>query len=247
MPSKLAVLGLLLLCGSRSVPAHEPSANERFLFDAVNHERLNRELPPLRWDSTLADAARAHARRMAGADSLSHQLPGEPDLVARVKDAGTHFSRVAENVARGVEAEDLHAGWMQSPGHRRNILDPQLNALGIAVVEKRGVLFAVQDFAHAVPRLSLEQQEQEVGRLLRAYGLTIRGNTEDARKTCRSAEAYFGPAPVSIFRFDAPELDRLPERLEQKLKGGGYRSAAVGACINGEDRFTGFRIALLLY
>jgi uncharacterized protein YkwD len=127
------------------------SAPEQALFDAANRERTARRLAPLKWSAALASAARAHARRMAQANALSHQFSGEMDLGTRVRVAGVRFRAVAENVAQGPSAAVIHAQWMNSPPHRANLLDPELDSIGIAVAERNGQLFAVQDFSQASP------------------------------------------------------------------------------------------------
>lgn len=126
-----------------------PSAAEQTIFDLANRERAALKLPPLKWNTGLATSARQHAQKMAQAGTLSHQFPGETDMGMRVRMAGVRFSSVAENVAQGPSAAVLHQEWMHSPAHRDNILDPELDSLGVAVVERNGELFAVQDFALA--------------------------------------------------------------------------------------------------
>jgi len=127
------------------------SAPEQALFDAANRERAARRLAPLKWNAALASAARAHAQKMAQAGTLSHQFPREMDLGTRVRVAGIRFRAVAENVAEGPSAAGIHAQWMKSPPHRANLLDPELDSIGIAVAERKGQLFAVQDFSQATP------------------------------------------------------------------------------------------------
>jgi uncharacterized protein YkwD len=60
-----------------------------------------------------------------------------------------HFISAAENVAQGPTAAVIHQEWMNSPPHRENLLDPELDSMGVAVVARNGELFAVQDFALA--------------------------------------------------------------------------------------------------
>ena len=86
---------------------------------------------------------------MAQAGAISHQFPGEPDMGMRIRAAGVRFTAAAENVAQGPGAEFIHRQWMNSPSHRDNILDPELDSLGVAIVERQETLFAVQDFARA--------------------------------------------------------------------------------------------------
>jgi uncharacterized protein YkwD len=126
-----------------------PSQAERVIFDSANRERTARNLPLLRWNTGLAVAARRHAQAMAQKGALSHQFPGEPAMGMRIRLAGVQFNSAAENVAQGPSAAVLHDEWMNSPAHRDNILDPELDSIGVAVVERNGELFAVQDFALA--------------------------------------------------------------------------------------------------
>jgi len=124
----------------------QPTASELRLLDAVNRERRERGLKVLRWDPALALAAMRHAEEMAKHNAISHQFPGEPGLAARVNKAGVHFMAVAENVAQAQSTVTIHNLWMGSSGHRANILDKDMDSLGVAVVERNGDLFAVEDF-----------------------------------------------------------------------------------------------------
>ncbi len=135
-----------------SAPARQaPSKDEQALFDAANRERTEQRLTPLKWNAALASAARAHAQKMAQANRIDHQFPGEMDLGTRIRMAGVRFRAVAENVAQGPSAAEIHKLWMNSPPHRANLLDPDMDSIGIAAVERNGQLFAVQDFTQASP------------------------------------------------------------------------------------------------
>jgi uncharacterized protein YkwD len=163
--------------------APQTASAERALFDAANHERAAQGLAQLRWDNALANAARDHAQLMAERNTLSHQFPGEAALQDRARVAGARFTEIAENVAEGPSADVIHASWMHSPPHRANLLDPELTAIGIAVVGSvsrdgagrggAGMLFAVQDFSQSVASLSLVEQEKQVAAALAAHGLQV--------------------------------------------------------------------------
>ena len=72
------------------------------LFQSANRERVARGLQPLSRNASLGSAAQQHAERMAAAGVLSHQFPGEPDLVARIQQQGLAVATVAENVAEAL-------------------------------------------------------------------------------------------------------------------------------------------------
>jgi len=185
-----------------------PTGSEKFLFDAVNHDRTSEGLQALKWDANLASAARAHAREMVERNRLSHQFNGEPDLMKRVQTAGARFSRLAENVAAAPSVNELHIGWMNSIPHRNNIMNPGLTAIGIAVEMRGEQYFAVQDFSTAISALTKEEQEKKVGQLLKARGLHIAENSEDARKACDRSVAIPGVRALGILHFETPDLNQ---------------------------------------
>jgi uncharacterized protein YkwD len=245
----IALAVIALLTTSYSVYAQsEVSTAERALFDALNRERSAKGLPPLHWDAALASAAREHASRMAQGNVLSHQLPGEPQVQDRATQAGARFTTIAENIAVAPNSATIHSAWMQSPHHRENILDPELNGVGIGVVKGSDGLFAVQDFSQAVANLNFKQQEQEVIANLNIQGMRAPRATNDARKTCEMDRGFAGTRPLSVTRFETADLTKLPFDLEQKLRSGRYHSAAVGACEGGSSAgFTHFKLVVELF
>jgi uncharacterized protein YkwD len=149
--SRIAFLPVicLVLFAAAGVAQNKAASPERELFDATNRERSAHGLPALQWNDALAVAARKHANEMAHKDALSHQFPGEPSLPSRVKQAGAHFVWLSENVALGPNTSLIHAEFVKSPPHRANILDTDMNVMGIGIVERNGQLFAVEDFSKA--------------------------------------------------------------------------------------------------
>ena len=170
----------------------QPNTPEAILFNAANRDRATAGLPAFHWDANLAEAARLHAERMAQHNTLSHQLPGEAALQDRAQQAGARFSMIAENIAEGPSPQGLHTQWMNSAPHRANLLDRQLNSIGIAVVQRGNVFFAAEDFAATVPHLSFEEQEAQVRAQLADYGLRLESDAADARKTCAMDRGFAG-------------------------------------------------------
>jgi uncharacterized protein YkwD len=227
-------------------PAESP---ERFLFDSTNRERATRGLPEISWDDALAASAAQHADQMADRQTLSHQFPGEPNLASRVVQAGASFIALAENVALAPTAAELHTEWMNSPPHRANLLDPDLNMIGIAVVARDGELYAVEDFSHAVPALTIEQQEARLASIAKARGLQPLGDHEEARRACATGqEPAGGTRAFYLMRFDTASLDDFPDALNRTIASRRYHQAAIGACTsNRADGFGGYRVAVLLF
>lgn len=142
------LIGCMIAFVTLSASAQDSSARaERQLLAATNREREAHGLQALRWNAALAEAARRHAELMVEHQTISHQFAGEPSLPTRATQAGVQFSALAENVAEAPNYQEIHNLWMHSPGHRANILDPNLTSIGIAVAASNGEFYAVQDFS----------------------------------------------------------------------------------------------------
>jgi hypothetical protein len=243
----ILTLVVLIVAASGS---HAQTVTEQTLLQLANQARTQRNLPPLRWDNSLSKAARAHLQWvLRNPNQLLHQYPGEPDLVTRGASAGAHFGTIAENIGgHGDNPAALHQIWMTTPTHRANLLDPNLNVVGIAVVEDQGLLYAVEDFAHDVPALTPSSVEGQVAKLLQAQGLAPAASNEDARKTCTMPQGQAG-TPKLVIQWDGSDVSHLPDAVLQQLNKTRYTSAAVGACPGRQpnQQFTTYHIAVLLY
>jgi uncharacterized protein YkwD len=94
--------------------------------------RASNNLPGLSADSTLERAAIEQAGYMAGSGRMDHTTGWGKDFAARMKDNGIGGA-AAENIAVGdIELEELFSRWMNSSGHRRNMLDPRFTRFGLA-------------------------------------------------------------------------------------------------------------------
>jgi uncharacterized protein YkwD len=125
------------------------STAEMQSFTLVNRTRRAEGLPALKWNDSLAAAARRHAGQMAQHGSAEHGFAGEPGLAARVTRAGVRFVSLSENVAQGPGVTAIQAEFLNSPNHRANMLDSNMDSVGIGIVRRGGQLFAVEDFCKA--------------------------------------------------------------------------------------------------
>ena len=218
------------------------------LLQATNQDRSSQGLESLHPDSALTKAAWKHAQRMVASGTLSHQLPGEPDIIVRVQQVGLHCSTVAENVAEAPTAGQINNEWMNSPAHRANLLDPRVNTVGIAIVEHRGELYAVEDFARVVPSMSRPQQEEQVASQLARHGIRVRTGDALAEGYCSGTPSGTRPLPALVVRYSTVDLTQLPTRVAQGIGNGTYHSAVVGACNPAnQSGFTAYQIVILLY
>ena len=125
------------------------SAAEQQLFAEANRAREAQGLAELKWDEALAAAARRHAGVMAQHGSAEHGFAGEPNLASRANKAGAHFVYLAENVIKGTSAGGIQAEFLKSARHRANMLDTDMDSMGVGVVERGGQMFAVENFSKA--------------------------------------------------------------------------------------------------
>ena len=243
-PPLLLALALL----TSSAPAQSPA--EQTLLQLANQARATHNLPPLRWDANLAQAAHAHLQWVTRSPGeLLHQYPGEPDLIARGAHSGARFGTIAENIgARGENPAALQQIWMTTPTHRANLLDPNLNAVGIAVIEDQGLLYAVEDFARSVPVPQSAEIETRVAQLLQQHGIAPAASNADARSTCEMPKGNAG-SPKMVIQWDGPNPTLLPDVLLKQIATGNYTTAQVGACPSQQanQTFTLYHVAVLLY
>ena len=143
----------------------------------------------------------------------------------------------------------IHTAWMNSPGHRENLLDPVVDSVGISVMRRNGQLYAVQDFGRTVTVLTLDAQEEQVANLVASASSMQVNSSADARRTCSMDTGYAGQRqPWFVMRYTAGALDKLPDQLVTKLNSGKYRQAVVGACTTKDKQpFSSYSIAVLLY
>ena len=95
---------------------------------------------PLRLSAQLAHAAARHAQDMAQHHYFEHQDRGGHTPADRVRATGYAELRVGENIALGpLSTEDAIAGWLKSPGHCENLMDPNFQEMGIAFAREQGM------------------------------------------------------------------------------------------------------------
>lgn len=109
------------------------SETEQEVLELANAERKKAGLPPLRPSVLLMKAARKHTEEMARRGTLNHELNGQGPA-QRVSALGYAWSQVGENIAHGqrTPAEAMNS-WMNSSGHRANLLSSGYSEIGIGV------------------------------------------------------------------------------------------------------------------
>lgn len=195
-------------------------AAEMALLHYSNLERRRAGLAELKPDEALALAARHHAQEMVRLHYFAHESPTPEQMTPalRVARAGSAAQSVGENLARvpaGAGApQEAVQGWMDSPGHRANLLHPAFTHVGFGMaVSSRGDAYIVQvlaalplELSHAEVRsLHLEERLVEVVFDLREARDVLIGYGEEqlppetlSPGTHTRTFVYAGPEPVYI-------------------------------------------------
>ncbi len=130
----------------------ESSLTEEGVVQLTNEQREISGLPPLRVNAQLQESARQKLQDMLSHQYFSHESPSGKGVGDFMDEAGYEFILAGENLALGdfKDDQDLVQGWMDSEGHRKNILNEDYQEIGVAVMkgiyEGRETWLAVQHF-----------------------------------------------------------------------------------------------------
>ena len=123
------------------------SSFEIELVDLVNQERMRNSLMPLAIHPALQNAALAHSQDMSANDFFGHVGSDGATFLERLMRAGyTNITAAGENIAEYPGVDQAEVGFMNSPGHRANILG-DYTRVGIGIVNRNGTYFITLWFA----------------------------------------------------------------------------------------------------
>ena len=121
------------------------TAYENEVISLVNAERAKVGLPALSADSGAVDAAHIRAKEIV--QSFSHTRPDGRSCFTAAADLGVSYRTAGENIAYGYATpQQVVSGWMNSEGHRKNILSSSFSKIGVGCYESSGVLYWSQFF-----------------------------------------------------------------------------------------------------
>jgi len=135
---------------------------EALVFRELNESRIQAGLPALRLDPGLTSGARQHSALMEQHHRISHQFDGEASLSDRVRAHGVLFTKAAENVGMNSDLDNVTEMFLDSPGHRANMLSGTYNAVGVGVVHAGSAYWITEDFVAEPPSLSADEAGNQV-------------------------------------------------------------------------------------
>jgi uncharacterized protein YkwD len=240
---------------------------EQDLFKLVNIERQKLDLAPVRFSPPLSFHARKHSQNMALRGDISHLSTSGETYSERLVEGGFYFIKNGENVAYSQTfiPEFIHQSFMDSPGHRANVLDPDFDELGIGVVFKEdNGYYVTQDFIRALaPKGRIEAEvevEENINRMRRVYSLPPISFLAEAN---RFAQQYSinkaedrSPPPIPshfgethLFYTRTPSFEYLYSKYKDKLSDKNYETAGLGIDFSRNEKSPGgaYFITLLLF
>lgn len=194
----LSLLVLLLACTIPFAPALPAAADsppapavvkvgvpnlESRIIELTNVERRKRGLAPLQADDCLRRAALGHSEEMMRLDYFAHESPtaGLHSVSERAARAGCTDVEVGENIAyyQGFSVEAAASrvvgDWMNSPGHRANILRPTYTTIGMGIAHNDRKIMISQEFAgHHLSFDSMRETTEGASVLVRLVGRTLK-------------------------------------------------------------------------
>ena len=270
MKKLLTIFLMVLLAWSAGFAAKpqgpDTSAIEENLLEWINKERTARGLAPLQFSPDLRTVAIGHSKDMASRRRLTHLSSTGKSYLDRLVDSGHYFIEIGENVATSETyvGEFIHQGFMDSPEHRGNILNPNFDRIGIGVEYSRDKrYFITQDFLQSLNVLGMDDAEmliqQEINRTRKKNTLPPLYYPKIANSFARryALKKAAGQPMMNIANFFGethihfiitPEL-ALTDNVSERIVSPTYESGGVGAWFGRLDNYPGgaYLITLFLF
>lgn len=250
-----------------SSPKKDVTTIELDLFNLVNIEREELGLAPVRFSPPLSFLARKHSQDMALREDISHLSTSGETYSERLVEGGFYFIKNGENVAYSQTfiPEFIHKGFMDSPGHRANVLDPDFDELGIGVVFKKDKgYYVTQDFVRALaPKERIEAEaeiEENINKIRRVYSLPPISFLAEANRYAQkcsinkakgkplpSYPSHFGETHTVYIR--SASFEYVYSKYKDKLLDKNYETGGLGIEFSRNEESPGgtYYITLLLF
>ncbi len=208
------------------------------IFEETNNERVQKNLPPLVHNQTLAKAALAKVDDMFIHQYFEHVSPQGKAPADFVTGAGYAYLTTGENLAFGVfkDEKELVKAWMDSPGHRANILGKQFTEIGVAV--KKGlfagdrVYLAVQEFAKPSSVCSAPDEQEKKN--IDQTSATLKQLALVMKERKKEVETGRQKTDVDTYNALVKEYNNFLEVLEENIRDYNKSVEIFNACVKKE-------------
>lgn len=156
-PGPLRATNLTTSAPTGHATGNNSALNPAQIIVLTNAERAKEGLPPLAYHSQLTEMSSVKAMDMIAKQYFAHVSPDGTDVAKLAENAQYKYANLGENLALGdfSSSADVVLGWMNSPGHRANILNKNFTEIGVAAItgnyEGRMVWYSVQEFGRPMP------------------------------------------------------------------------------------------------
>lgn len=208
---------------NEEIALEEPGIFEGSIEDIlvlVNSARKDAGVTELSMNEKLAQSAILKAQDMKEKDYFDHVNPEGLDMSYFVNASGYNFSTIGENLAEGYfSAQSVHEAWMNSPGHRENVLSADFEEIGIAVVEieKEGLrsYVSVQHFGTKLKEIQQQTNQKDTvcDKKIKKNCNNAKENREEVKDTIEKQEDIIKEARKE--GFSEKDLIDLYENLEK--------------------------------
>ncbi len=252
--------------GPSKITYGSTSGIETKFLDRINRERRKRGLRPLSDNRLLSRVSLRHSIKMAEEAELSHTFPSYQSLRERLQAAGLLVNKAGENIAycKAYLLDIVHDGFMESPSHRDNILDPDFTHCSIKVVKKDRDIYITQEFARLVTPLRQYGTAPEIEKDLAAWfkkkfrsNLTMLPAAGSFAEFCARENLRGGHVPefnkkwgrFYVVNLIAPEIEALKKELRKRAKHIKFQGAAVGVVTGAHPQYPGgaYSVSALLF
>ena len=129
-------------------PSTDFSSYQQQVLDLVNAERTKRGISALTLDSNLSSVATKKSQDMVNKNYFDHTSPTYGSPFDMMKQFGISYRTAGENIAKGQKTpQEVVTAWMNSEGHRKNILNPNFTNLGVGIAkDSKGTTYWTQMF-----------------------------------------------------------------------------------------------------
>jgi len=252
--------------GSSKITYGDTRGIESKFFNQVNRERRKRGLRPLNDDRVLSRVSLQHSIKMAEEEELSHTFPSYQSLRERLQTAGLLVSKAGENIAycKAYLLDIVHDGFMESPSHRDNILNPDFTHCSIKIVKKDRDIYITQEFAQLVTPLRQYGVAPEIEKDLATWfkkrfrsRLTLLPAVRSYAEFCAGENLRGGHVQefnekwgrFYVVNLIGPEIEVLKKELKKRIRHIKFQGAAVGVVTGAHPHYPGgaYSLSALLF
>ncbi len=222
---------------------------EQDFLEAINYDREKKGLQPLLDHWILSRVSLEHSQKMAEEESLDHDFPAYKTLGDRLNEAGLSYRKAGENIAFSplCGIGEVHRGFMESPAHRDNILEPGFTHCSVRIVIKDRYLYITQEFVQLPASFTSLQQGEIVSVLeetlaawfkdrfkyrpaffpaLRDFAEFCAEENLQGRKVSSFNESWGNFYLVNLV---SPDIGELKKKLLEQVRDIDFEAAVIGA------------------